>query len=162
MLDQTHAQQGGFGPGGPPPYGPGGYGPPGAPGMPPPPGGAPPGMAPPGGGPAPGGFQTAPGKQGKGFKYALIGCGCLALIGIAIGGALFATGGVAAYFAKKATAPGGADCTAAAACCQKIMDKSGNPDHTACDSLKTAPALACTSALKTYKQSATQLGITCP
>ncbi len=119
-------------------------------------------MAPPGGAPAPGGFQATPGRQGKGFKYALIGCGCLALIGIAVVIFIFATGGMAAYFARSATAPGGADCVAAAACCEKFMAKSGNTDHTACDSLKTAPAISCTQALKTYKQSASSLGISCP
>jgi hypothetical protein len=166
MQEVVVAQQGGFGPGGPPPGGfgappGGGYGPPGM-GAPPP--GAPPGMMPPGA-PMPGqpaGFQATPGRQGSGFKYALIGCGCLALIAIA--GIIFvlATGGIGAYMAKKATATGGADCAAAKACCKAVVAKSGAPDDSACNNFDNVPAMACTQALQTYKKSATALGISCP
>lgn len=119
-------------------------------------------MMPPGGAPPPGGqFQATPGKQGSGFKYALIGCGCLALIGVAIVVFVLATGGFAAYMGHRALKSGGADCAAAEACCKKIMAKSGSNDA-ACTALENAPALACTESLKTYKQSATALGISCP
>ncbi len=113
-------------------------------------------MTPPGAGGAP------PAKMKPGVKYALFGCGCLALIGA--GGVIFAlaSGGVASYMAKKATTPGGADCVAAAACCKKMLAKSGQTDMSSCDNLKTAPAIACAEALKTYKRSAPALGLTCP
>jgi hypothetical protein len=110
----------------------------------------------------PGAGGPPPAKKSPGLKYALVGCGCLLLI--ATGALLFtlATGGVATYFAKKAATPGGPDCAAAAACCEKILAKSGTADRTACTQLKSAPAIACAQSLKVYKRSAASLGITCP
>ncbi len=107
-------------------------------------------------------MQGPPPKKSQGLKYALIGCGCLVLIGAGGVIAALAMGGFSKYMARAATKPGGADCAAAAACCNKILTKSGVADHSSCDQFKHAPAMACMTALHTYKRSAASMGISCP
>ncbi len=154
-------------PPGAPPGGPAGYGPPGAPA------GGLPGQQPQQfGQPGQAGYTATPGKQGKGFKYAIIGCGCLLVLGIAIAVFLFAFGGLA-YFglsshsSKSSSNPssssggGGGVCADAIKCCKMVS--AGVPAAAAaCDNLKGVPTTACSQALDGYQKALKAQGKTCP
>jgi hypothetical protein len=101
--------------------------------------------------------QPVPGKQGKGLKYALIGCGCLVLLAIAVVVILGITG-----HELLGSGGGHGSCAKAAACCKAIIAKSGgNPAP--CDNLTRSdmPNIACHEAYVTYRKSARALGVSC-
>lgn len=113
------------------------------------------------------GMQPTPGKQGKGLKYALIGCGCLALIAIAIvaivwGSVILAYVGLGGSSASSSSSSGSGTCAKAAVCCKAIVAKT-HQSTSACDALTQAgvPDAACKQAYATYKKSAGIVGVTC-
>jgi hypothetical protein len=115
-------------------------------------------------------FEATPGKQGKGFKYAIIGCGCLGLLIIAALVIVFAAGGLAWLGLSGSPsssggtgAPlstGGGVCDKTIACCKAMLAKTGGSQDT-CDNFKNVPTAACEQALQTYKTTAPNLGVTC-